>query len=322
MPGLIYLVQPTDCIGTNVYKIGMSNDSTIKRIKSYGPRCINIISRECENPLEVEQELIKLFQSKFGSPVQGREWFQGSKLSMINTYDECIRTHAKYVDDQLIKSSTCLADNIDTFLADKLTTYIQRHIEYTKHWTGGNMNNRCYELINILPDSWFNNNAFTMKIVHALRNEPMLVEDLIETMRKVFGHRIPNYYEGIMVRCMNTHMDSTQKRFGICALSKLIEFNHKEEYDEWSKKWKKKKTAKPKVKMVYKEGGLTKLADLKANYKGELTAEKLLKMNRSYTICKKNICKSCMNINQAGCCSLYDRKNRSTCNFVNNITLQ
>ena len=118
MSGLIYLVQPADRIRTSVYKIGMSNDNTIKRIKSYGPRCINIISRECTNPAELEQQLIKTFQKEFGFPVQGREWFRGDKLSMINTFDECIRTLAKYSNDHPV--------DIDSFPSNELMTYIQR----------------------------------------------------------------------------------------------------------------------------------------------------------------------------------------------------
>ena len=314
MPGLIYLVQPTDCIGTSVYKIGMSKNNTIKRIRSYGPRCINIISRECTNPAELEQQLIKTFQAEFGLPVQGREWFRGDKLAMINTFDECIKTHAKYSNNNPV--------DVDSFSSNELMTYIQRHIEFTRHRTDGRINDRCYELMNILPDTWFSNKDCLWKIVHALRNELLVPEDLIATMRGLFYHRVPNYYEGFIISYLNSQLTYSQQRFGLCALSKIIKKEFPDEYDEWLTKWMPKKTIKRKLKMVYKEGSLTKLSDLKAIYKGELTAEKLLKMNRGYTICKKHICKSCMGLYIIGCCDKYARKNNTTCQFVNNIELK
>jgi hypothetical protein len=94
MPGLIYLIQPPQCVGTNCYKIGMSKSSAMRRIRDYGSGCINVVSRECDNPLAVEKELIELFNSRFGAPVRGREWFSGSKLDMIEAYNDCFDQYA------------------------------------------------------------------------------------------------------------------------------------------------------------------------------------------------------------------------------------
>jgi hypothetical protein len=94
MSGLVYLVQPPQCIGTTCFKIGMSKSNTIRRIRDYGSGCINIISRECTNPRDVEKELIELFNAQFGAPVKGREWFSGSKLEMINAYNDCFERYA------------------------------------------------------------------------------------------------------------------------------------------------------------------------------------------------------------------------------------
>jgi len=49
--GIIYLIQPTELIGTNVYKLGCSSKSTIERIKQgykKGTICIYIL--ECHDP--------------------------------------------------------------------------------------------------------------------------------------------------------------------------------------------------------------------------------------------------------------------------------
>jgi len=58
----------------------------MRRLRDYGSGCINIISRECANPVDVERALITAFQHRFGEPVQGREWFEGNKHDMIVTF--------------------------------------------------------------------------------------------------------------------------------------------------------------------------------------------------------------------------------------------
>ena len=184
------------------------------------------------------------------------------------------------------------------------------------------IDNKCYELLNILSDKWFDDHDFTMMLVCAMRNEMMVEDKRLSTLQCLMESRSDYYSEPMLISDFNIPMNSRQKRFGMCALTKIIKEECTDEYEEWAAKWKKKKTAKPKVKMVCKEGGLTKLADLKANYKGELTAEKLLKMNRSYTICQKNICKSCKSLYILGCCKNYNQKNKTSCQFVNNIVLQ
>ena len=61
--GIIYLVQPSTLKGTNRYKIGASNDTSLERLKSYGKQ-------------------IKL--------IAGTEYFEGNEKEMIKTIDSYI----------------------------------------------------------------------------------------------------------------------------------------------------------------------------------------------------------------------------------------
>ena len=64
--GIIYLIQPSELIGTNRYKIGCSNSPTLTRcINGYktGSRYISI--SECINPFILEKKIINEFNKLF-----------------------------------------------------------------------------------------------------------------------------------------------------------------------------------------------------------------------------------------------------------------
>ena len=60
--GIIYLIQPAELVGTNRYKIGMSNSPDLERCRhgyKKGSRYLAIM--ECNNPLVLEQNIKKIF---------------------------------------------------------------------------------------------------------------------------------------------------------------------------------------------------------------------------------------------------------------------
>lgn len=88
--GIIYLVRARRHVlrGVSVYKLGMSNNFDNKRVKSYNG-CEYICSCKFPNIVKTEKKLLKLFSQKFGDPVEGAEYFQGSETLMhkaINDY--------------------------------------------------------------------------------------------------------------------------------------------------------------------------------------------------------------------------------------------
>lgn len=314
MMGLIYLVQPTDFVGTDIYKIGMSNSNTIKRIRSYGRRCINVVSRECDNPLEVENELIKAFESKFGDPIQGNEWFKGDKLMMINAFDKCIATYAKYSNAQ---------QSEDSFSTTNLLKFIEKHVMIAKHSKAKEVNKRYYEFINIVPDSWFSNQDQLLNVVCAIRNEIVDQGELIATLHSSLKKRVPNYYKGLLVRYLTHNMKFDQKRHKIITLiRKAGNDTMTSDYLEWKNKFNpktKNNYYEKKKKLVYKEGASMKLKDIQKHF--DLTAKQLLQKNNRWSSKKINICIHCSSKHKKGCCAKYSRAERTSQTFITNIEI-
>lgn len=80
--GYVYLVQPDNLIGTNRYKIGMSNCTNDSRLKSYGKKTIIHGYFECENAIHKERELLVIFRKNFKN-ISGNEYFEGDINDMI-----------------------------------------------------------------------------------------------------------------------------------------------------------------------------------------------------------------------------------------------
>lgn len=75
--GILYLIQPEELIGTDRYKIGMSNNNDLVRCKNgYGKNSRYIIIGECPNPLEIENKVKIEFKNKF-KLIKGQEYFEG-----------------------------------------------------------------------------------------------------------------------------------------------------------------------------------------------------------------------------------------------------
>jgi len=87
MPGQVYLIQPEVLIGTNRFKIGLSKESNLKRLKSYGKGTRLIRIYECNNPKIVEKQLIKNFKEKF-ELIKGNEFFLGNEIEMIELFEK------------------------------------------------------------------------------------------------------------------------------------------------------------------------------------------------------------------------------------------
>ena len=87
--GFVYLVQPSELIGTDRYKIGMSKNkkADYSRLISYGKKCEVLYIHNCDNPLRTERKLKKKFNDKFNL-IARTEYFRGNKETMISLCDE------------------------------------------------------------------------------------------------------------------------------------------------------------------------------------------------------------------------------------------
>ena len=88
--GLIYLIQPSELVGTERYKIGMSNNPNLDRCKNgykKGSRYICIM--ECIEPLILEGNIKKQFNEKF-KLIAGNEYYEGNEKDILNTFNNLV----------------------------------------------------------------------------------------------------------------------------------------------------------------------------------------------------------------------------------------
>lgn len=84
--GIVYLIQPTELVGTNRYKIGCSKSSTLDRVKNgYKNGTRYIFINECKNPLKIEKQIKQVFNKKF-TLIAGSEYFMGNENEMLEEY--------------------------------------------------------------------------------------------------------------------------------------------------------------------------------------------------------------------------------------------
>lgn len=89
--GIVYLIQPTELIGTDRYKIGCSRKSDLSRIntgyhKGTTPDLIEVV----DEPFDVEKRLKKSFADRFAL-VAGTEYFAGNVADMKRCF-KCVTT--------------------------------------------------------------------------------------------------------------------------------------------------------------------------------------------------------------------------------------
>jgi len=101
--GIIYLIQPTELIGTNRYKIGCSENTELNRVKKgykKGTRYIYII--ECNDPFVLEKNIKKTFNEKF-KLIAGYEYFEGDEKSMKEEFLKLTNIYSNiYINNSLI----------------------------------------------------------------------------------------------------------------------------------------------------------------------------------------------------------------------------
>ena len=108
--GTVYFIQPTELINTKKYKIGMSRENDLCRLKKYhkGTRFICVMS--CKYPVTLESILKTCFKSKY-KLIAGSEYFEGNEDEMLEDFLEIIKENKNdNVKDKEIKNDK---DNIN-----------------------------------------------------------------------------------------------------------------------------------------------------------------------------------------------------------------
>lgn len=98
--GIIYLIQPSELVGTNRYKIGMSKNPNLDRCKSYKKGSRYLCIMECTEPsvleLNIKQEFKKVFLL-----IAGTEYFEGNEKLLLTKFMEFAYKHVSK-DNELI----------------------------------------------------------------------------------------------------------------------------------------------------------------------------------------------------------------------------
>ena len=88
--GIVYLIQPTELIGTDVYKIGCSRQSDLSRINTgYRKGTEPVYITHVEHPFDAER-LIKTHFAKLFTLKAGAEMFSGKLADMKQCYKKAI----------------------------------------------------------------------------------------------------------------------------------------------------------------------------------------------------------------------------------------
>lgn len=111
--GIIYLIQPSELVGTDRYKIGCSSNRNLERCKNgykNGSRYLCIM--DCVDPFGLERKIINEFNNKF-KLISGREYYKGNELDMIKIFFDITYKHMKDVIINKIDSDSESDSNID-----------------------------------------------------------------------------------------------------------------------------------------------------------------------------------------------------------------
>lgn len=84
MDGIIYFIQPSEYISTNIYKIGYSRQRLLNRINQYGKETTIISIFRVSNVIQVEKILISEFNSNF-TKFKGNEYFICNDIEIATT---------------------------------------------------------------------------------------------------------------------------------------------------------------------------------------------------------------------------------------------
>lgn len=93
--GIIYLIQPTELLGTNRYKFGCSTKLDFSRLKSYKVGSRYIYTYECINPFKLEKYIINILKLQF-LLIAGHEYFEvDNEIEIKITICNCILQYEK-----------------------------------------------------------------------------------------------------------------------------------------------------------------------------------------------------------------------------------
>ena len=115
----IYLIQTRESLrcNDNIYKIGKTKQPHMKRMESYPKGSKLFIYIIVNDSTSSENDLIKIFKSRFKKSDQGNEYFYGNPIEMVQIITQYQAEHYKLeenVDSQTVPQNVPQQQNIDS----------------------------------------------------------------------------------------------------------------------------------------------------------------------------------------------------------------
>ena len=151
MTGLVYLLQPGYCEGTNRYKIGISRDQTFKRFPTN--TSVYCINGSLMNLEEVKRALIHQFDESFVKSTCGHDYYEGDIKHMIDIFQDIVKKTGiiqttQHIEDEKDMFKTFFDDNfVLTYKHDDKMTF-QEVFEAFRMWY-----NNTYDNTTIMPSN-------------------------------------------------------------------------------------------------------------------------------------------------------------------------
>lgn len=93
--GIVYLIQPREYLGTDIYKIGYSKQQGITRCTTgYGKNTRFMCIMSCIYPEKIEKIIKKVFPQKYKRHV-GKEYFIGDEISLMDDFYKLVTNYNK-----------------------------------------------------------------------------------------------------------------------------------------------------------------------------------------------------------------------------------
>lgn len=119
--GIIYLIQPSELVGSERYKIGMSNKNNLDRCKKgyrKGSRYLCIM--ECNKPLILERNIKNHFNEKF-KLISGNEYYEGNEKDILNTFNNLVLKYknSNEINKKYFNESNKIKKEFENYFEDK-----------------------------------------------------------------------------------------------------------------------------------------------------------------------------------------------------------
>jgi len=95
-PGIVYLIQPGNLLGTDRYKVGCSKSQTFRRCNGYGIETKIVLVLKVDDPYKAETFILRELCKKY-KPYYGNEWFAGNEDVIYNDVLEAFTEYRRLI---------------------------------------------------------------------------------------------------------------------------------------------------------------------------------------------------------------------------------